>query len=534
MSEEEEIISEEDKFIYGHVMEALSGGLYPNKLDVLREYLQNSYDEIKEYINTAQTERIQIKRAKECKIEIKIDSDSLYIYDNGPGMDYQTLNEYRKIGFSRKTIGEHAGWRGIGKAAGFAVAERIYVNTSNGNGTGHQLVFRAKELREEIINAKKVGINIPLEILIKKYSEIKSYQEEKGSSYTTIELNNITDDSRELLDENLVIAHLSLIAPIPFKPDFKYSDEINEKLQFYIEDYSPVNIFVNGKQVYKPYLHKWSDREESTSINPPTYKTIYDNENNLIAFCWYCMHSKTGQIKVKMNIENQLFMIRGIYFRIHNIRIGDERLTRKYLWLKMPARAYHAIGEIFIIDKKVEPTSDRNDFVDNHARFQLFQKCFVISNEINSKAGDISKKSRAKKVIAEKESEIEEITGKIENQLIPKDLVVEYIYRTQDVRIETVKRKKATPEKAVKEKADKIIEKADKALNKLKLSIKEPEVKEDRVYQDIFDEIRLSKEARLVYDTIISILKNYFVNDPETLEEIIVRFEKILIDIFTT
>lgn len=527
------MVTDED-FVYGHVMLAISGGLYPNKLDILREYLQNSYDEINKFINSAASEKEKLKRLSESKIEIKIDSDTLYIFDNGPGMDIQTLNEYRKIGFSKKTKGDYAGWRGIGKAAGFAVAEKIIVNTSTGNGIGHQLIYNAKELRDDIINAKKEDINIPLDSLIPNHSDIKPVEAKKGSSYTMIELHNIAEESPELLDEDEVIAHLSLIAPLPFNPDFNYADEIEENLKFHIKDYNPMNLFVNGEKIYKPYMHEWTDGKKSTNVKSPVIKTVYDNDNNLIAVCWYCMHNFTGQIKTKMIISNIETLVRGLYFRMHNIRIGDENLTRQYLWLKKAPRSFHAFGEIHILDQRIEPTSGRNDFVDNYARSFLFHKSLIISKEINDKAEDHSIKTISKVVIEKKETEIIEISKKIEKKRIPKDIVLEYLHKAQDIKEEVEKRKKATPERKVKAKADLVILEADKAIKKLSASLKVDVKEEDKVYKEITDELRLSGESLEVFEILINVLKNYYANDPLAFEEIYNRIEKALVDAFSS
>ena len=39
---DEKITTENEEYVYGYLMEVLTGGLYPNKFDVIREYVQNS------------------------------------------------------------------------------------------------------------------------------------------------------------------------------------------------------------------------------------------------------------------------------------------------------------------------------------------------------------------------------------------------------------------------------------------------------------------------------------------------------------
>ncbi|MCJ7634769.1 ATP-binding protein, partial [Candidatus Bathyarchaeota archaeon] len=250
-----------DEYVYGHVLEALSGGLYPNKLDVIREYLQNSYDSIREYIRAAENDEEKEKRKAESKVVITAKGGSLFIYDNATGMDFQTLNEYRKIGFSRKPFGEYAGWRGIGKAAGFAVAEKLIVTTCQGKGETYQLTFDAKNMIQEVWELRSQGKNIPFNELIEKHSRIKTIEGGDKPS-TIVELHKVKQEAPELLNEDLLIAHLSMIAPVPFRSDFKYSNAIEKQLGSAIEDYTPINLYVEDKKVYKPYLEKWAETEE--------------------------------------------------------------------------------------------------------------------------------------------------------------------------------------------------------------------------------------------------------------------------------
>lgn len=250
----------EDEYVYGHVLEALSGGLYPNKLDVIREYLQNSYDSIREYVRTAENDEEKERRLAESKVVITTKGGSLFIYDNATGMDFQTLNEYRKIGFSRKPFGEYAGWRGIGKAAGFAVAEKLIVTTCQGKGETFQLTFDASNMIQEVWELRSEGKNIPFNELIEKYSRIKTI-EGGDKSYTVVELHKIKREAPELLKENLLIAHLSMIAPVPFKPDFKYSEIIEKQLGSAIEDYTPINLYVEEKK-YTNLISKNGQRQK--------------------------------------------------------------------------------------------------------------------------------------------------------------------------------------------------------------------------------------------------------------------------------
>jgi len=94
----EPIIKPKDEYAYGHIIKALAGGLYPHKFHVIREYIQNAFDAIVGWKAITSDNNVSIS--------VSIQRPSIVIYDNGTGMDRHTLNEYRKVGFSKKVVGE--------------------------------------------------------------------------------------------------------------------------------------------------------------------------------------------------------------------------------------------------------------------------------------------------------------------------------------------------------------------------------------------------------------------------------------------
>src|SRR3989337_2796083 len=113
----------EERLAYGSVLEALSRGLYPDKRHVIREFVQNSYDGLHELKKLCPKEALR-------PIEVKLEPPSIFIGDFGIGMPEQKMRQYRYLGYSEKDRTEHAGFRGIGKYSGLAVAEKIIVDSS--------------------------------------------------------------------------------------------------------------------------------------------------------------------------------------------------------------------------------------------------------------------------------------------------------------------------------------------------------------------------------------------------------------------
>lgn len=91
-------IKKEEEFAYGFIIEVLTGGLYPNKFHVIREYVQNSFDSICNWRKAPGFDN-------DGSIKIKISGKSILIYDTGTGMDKDKISQYRYVGYSEKKIG---------------------------------------------------------------------------------------------------------------------------------------------------------------------------------------------------------------------------------------------------------------------------------------------------------------------------------------------------------------------------------------------------------------------------------------------
>lgn len=519
----------DEQYVYGHVLEALTGGLYPNKLDVLREYVQNAYDAIREY-------RLLGENPNECSIRIYTRAGSVLIYDNATGMDLNTLQEYRKLGFSKKPLGQYAGWRGIGKAAGLAVAEKLIVTTHPlGRQEAHQLEFRAAEMLKVVREFRSKGENIPLNQLIQQYSNIESCEESKKKHYTTVELCKINPDSKELLDEHRLIAHLSQISPVPFCPDFQFAKKITRNLAQHIEDYLPVKMFVNGEQIYKPYRNTWGPRDDRMEVEEPEFLPVYDQED-LVAYCWYCMNAGKGQINRPVVVARQLVDISGLVYRIDDIRIGDAQLVRRTAWTASPERAFYAMGEIHILDPRIEPTSDRNDLQDNFARLQLYNRCNnIIAGEINRKAGRHSAELRAEEKISQDYDIIGDLQRRMKRGRVQKELVPHVIYKATLVKEDVQKRKRYAVNTQTIKKAERIVRIADGILRKM-VPLTSPDVSEQDLAKTVLDfprEMNLSNETTAVYNSVMRVLRDFFLNDPDIYEELVQRIQQDLRRAFT-
>ena len=341
-----EIVLQHEDLAYGFILEVLTSGLYPNKHHVIREYVQNSYDAILALRRTTGDKSLG-------KITIKISNPSIFIFDDGIGMDLKKINQYRYVGYSEKRKGEAAGFRGIGKLSGISVAEKLIVTTSPlGVGERYRLIFDAHEMLSIIMKLKESGQNISLNDLIRKHTDLKTEDEDSSAHYTLVELHNIKEDSRLLKDEGQVAEYLKSNAPIDFDPNFPHGAILDSWLRQHVVDYDTAPLFLNGNRLYKPFL---------AEIKPPQQGFIHDEDDDEVdedtpplAAYWYCEHSGKGLFEDKEN--------RGLLYRVKNFAVGNNQLPRTSLWKTNPEKAYYFWGEIHVCDPDVTPTSDRGDF----------------------------------------------------------------------------------------------------------------------------------------------------------------------------
>jgi molecular chaperone HtpG len=502
------IIKPQEEYAYGHIIKALAGGLYPNKFHVIREYIQNAFDAIVTWKAT--------KKDKNVGIKITIQKPSIFVYDNGTGMDRHTLNEYRKVGFSKKIAGESVGFRGIGKLAGISVAKKLIIITSPyGTPEKYTLLFDAEGMIKEIDDLKKKRENIPLNTLIKKHTSLTSGVESKDEHYTIVELHDIKSDSRVLFDKKKLIDYISKNAPVPFDPKFDHGKEIEEDIKKFVTDYDCVDVSVDGKNIYKPF---------SPNLKKFQHILISDSRDRkkLLAYCWYCENEKKGQVYPTD--------ISGLIYRCKNFAVGDNYLTRKTIWDTSSHLAFYFMGEVYITDLNIIPTSQRDDFEQSTARDRFYKEADVVANELNRLARDSSGIRRAEEYVArgaEFISSISEDIKKKEPSL--KDLGTQKIAKLVNVIENIEKRKKNIPQsdKKTKHLAENVVKQAKKLLKEV-----EEVEKTEKGEFSIVKKLKLDKQAEQVYSTIIRTLKDLFVDKQEELERVIKALHQNLLNVF--
>lgn len=120
------------------LLDTISSDLYKNPLHVLRELIQNSYDE------------------GATNVRVMITGGSVVIEDNGRGMNPIALASCRRVAESEKVYnpekygGPVRGFRKMGIYAGYQIAERLTLVTKVSEADLEcQLIFDFHKMREE-------------------------------------------------------------------------------------------------------------------------------------------------------------------------------------------------------------------------------------------------------------------------------------------------------------------------------------------------------------------------------------------------
>ena len=112
-------------------------------------------------------------------------------------------------------------------------------------------------------------------------------------------------------------------------------------------------IKVNGEQIFKDYRTHVKTSKGEDHIFDVQFKKIFDDNNVLIAWCWYGL--RTFQAVIDKDSSQ-----RGLRLRKENIQIGDEDALQRLF--KEDRGTHYFIGEIHVVSKELIPNSHRDYF----------------------------------------------------------------------------------------------------------------------------------------------------------------------------
>lgn len=356
-----------DIIIGAKILDVLTTGMYPNALDALREYVQNSFDAIR------RAERAEILKPNfgEVIVAINIDERQVTIRDNGVGIPaVEARTTLLNIGASKKRIGLDAGFRGIGRLAGLAYCDKLVFSTAyKDEPLRTELTFDAAAIRSSISTTSTTVQDQTAVDLLTTLTTHSQIERAPGAPYFEVKLIGVNPKACPFLNDDDVRAYLRQVAPVEFELQaFIYGRSVINPFLDENDARRTINLTldVNGRQepIKKPYktYHEAgtgkNNRVEIVGIE--TFKDSFDPPR------WIAWLANAQDLRGAINNKE----VRGIRLRSNNILIGDQR-TFSQVFEKVGKshsrfNSWYA-GEVHILDTAIIPNSRRDFFEDNDA-----------------------------------------------------------------------------------------------------------------------------------------------------------------------
>lgn len=374
--------------IGGELIGILSKGLYPDPLDCIREYVQNSVD------------------AKAKTVTIKITGNSVIISDDGIGMSVENLRQARQLGFSTKSQTENVGFRGIGIYSGFDICNRLLITTKKaGEAKSRILEFHFGEMKAQLKAERDTHApRTSLPKLITKYTYFRQEDDQVDRHYTIVQLEELSSVHISQLSNHAQLrAYMLHNLPIDFADNFPYKDLINSQLQNHVPGYNAIRVklvtdFAPSEVIVKPNI---------PNLSEPSMGFISTTEGKAVAYYWACYHEKGGVL------PEEFEDYRGLVYKVKGFTIGERSRLREYFPTARGTLYYWCTGEVYVIDDNVTPNAARNDFEVSSEKLQLETAVGETLRRLNATVERFQERNNADKEFEKAQNYLDEVENKI-------------------------------------------------------------------------------------------------------------------------
>ena len=425
-------------------LENLTTGMYIDSLVIFREYIQNACDATDKAVDAG------ILQDGDGEIKIAIDADNrrITIADNATGISVLDFkSSLTNIAYSDKTLETDRGFRGIGRLCGLAYCRELrFVSTARGEGMQSTVIFDAAKLRTIFYSDKKYTVKEALDEIVSFETTVA----EADEHFFRVELIDIVDTNKDLLDVEKVRDYLSFVAPVTYSPNFYYQTEIYKHaaaLNFTITEYK---IEVNGEPLEKPYKANVQTRMGKDEIFGLEFRDFRDEAGKLLAWSWVGLSEFKGILSEQR--ETADYKMRCIRLRAGNIQIGDEYVLQD-LFTESRGTKYF-IGEVHIVDTNLRPNG-RRDYLEENDTYKILEdvlkKYFEELYDIYRTASDIRGFIKTINAPAEAERDFQrgqsvcKNRAELKNELIKLTKAADYARKKINSLRETAKRNSETP-----------------------------------------------------------------------------------------
>jgi molecular chaperone HtpG len=338
------------------ILELLSSSMYVDPMAIYREYVQNAADSIDE---ARRAGFLEPHEAGVVHFRVDTTQRNVTIADNGIGVPHEDFAaRLTAFGASKKRGMRARGFRGVGRLAGIGYCqELVFRSRTQGETKVSEIRWDCRKLKA-ILRANEQHRD--LREAVNQVVELRRISANGHSSrFFEVEMRGIVRHRNDqLLNEAAITDYLAQVAPVPFRADFPFKNEILEHLG---ESTGLGNLQIivgeSGVAVRRP--HGTGIEIALDEFDPYTDVELLkiegiDGETACIG--WLLHHGYTGALPASCKV-------RGLRARCGNVQIGDERMFEEIF----PETRFNAwsVGEIHVIDPRIVPNGRRDHFEQN-------------------------------------------------------------------------------------------------------------------------------------------------------------------------
>ncbi len=337
-----------------NLLDIVSGALYSDVLDIVREYIQNAVD------------------AKAQRVRIVLREDEIWIRDDGVGMTPEGLDGARKVAVSAKDA-HSVGFRGIGVYASYAACELLEMITRpKGGDEVYSLTLNFRRMRREA--TKRAAATPPtamsLQEALTRFTEIKLFEGEapmdEGGAFTLVRLRKPQAHLVSALsDLDELTEYLQRAVPLHFAPRHPHAEELIKQLKAHGVDRSAIHVdltLADKDPGVKGSSHDFYV-DAFRKLLRPVVREIRAPGVGKMAVLWFAVHKEPRAIRKHPH---------GIQIRIKGFGIGTVDIVRK-LWGRAGSGILyqHLVGELHVVHPALRPSAERANIEDSPTRKRL-------------------------------------------------------------------------------------------------------------------------------------------------------------------
>ncbi|MHB1101833.1 MAG: ATP-binding protein [Devosia sp.] len=357
------------------ILELLSSAMYVDPMSVYREYIQNAADAVDDARRSG-----MLGPDEPGRVDIELDpvARSVSIRDNGAGIAWSKfVRRLTAVGASAKRGAQARGFRGVGRLAGLGYAqELVFRSRVAGEARVSEMRWDCRKLRALLRSHEAADLSALIaQVVTVGRVDAAGWPER----FFQAEMRGIIRlKADRLMDPTAIEEYLGQVAPVPFSPQFPFSQRITEKLDGLVA-MGCLHIHVAGQiaPIHRPFQDGFAiDEIRQSHFNDIEFFEVPAVDGGFAAVGWVLHHDYEGAIPNAARIK-------GLRLRSGNVQVGDAALLEELF----PETRFNSwsVGEVHIVDRRIVPNGRRDHFEQNTHYANLLNHLAPIAREISKR-----------------------------------------------------------------------------------------------------------------------------------------------------